>query len=118
MIAKDFEPDLLAEVMYHDGGRFMGSSQNLPIRESAAATVPLPGEPGIRLNKLLQDPLFSIRAVAVPGYALPEWANLPERVSLSVGGQCNLIAIGRYSATLSSRVSGCTSSWTEPGTPL
>lgn len=70
MIAKDFEPDPLAEVMYHAGDRFMGSSQDLPVRESAATALSVRAS-GLRLDKLPQAPMFSENAVPDLEYALP-----------------------------------------------
>lgn len=70
VIANDFEPEPLAEVTYHAGGRFIRSSQDRPIREQAARAVCVRAEPNIRFGKLLRDNVLTYRTDTRPVYAL------------------------------------------------
>lgn len=77
MIAKDFEPDPLAEVTCHAAGRFMENSKDLPVCKRLAWAVFAPGMLCIRVVRLLKQSVFYKRTVISPGYAPPEKAGGP-----------------------------------------
>lgn len=121
VIAKDFEPEVLAEVAYHTrGGQFMKGSRDLHVRERASWAVFGPGKPRIRAYKPLKHTVLSQSKVPYQNPALLKCASRRQIVRnfLPAGSATRSARPASARVPVSFCRAGCVSPWTEPGTPL